>query len=52
MKVLVIMHDECERPGTLGDHLLSIGAEVHRSRLYEGHRLAIEVNDFKAVLIL
>lgn len=39
MKVLIIMHDAAEGPGTLEDYLGTAGAEMVLARLYAGDRL-------------
>jgi GMP synthase-like glutamine amidotransferase len=52
MKVLVIMHNESEGPGTLGDYLESIGANIHIARLYAGDHLPKNLRDFNAIVTM
>ena len=50
VKFIVIMHAESEGPGTLGDYLESVGANVHTVRLYSGDVLPESVSDFDAII--
>ena len=52
MKILVLMHVPSEGPGTLGDYLLSRGAQLETRRLHAGDALPADANAFAAVVTM
>lgn len=52
MKVLVILHAASEGPGTLGEHLVSAGADVRTVRLFAGEHLPAGTCGFSAVVTM
>lgn len=50
MKILVLMHVPSEGPGTLGDYLLSRGAQLETRRLHAGDPLPADASAFAAIV--
>jgi len=50
MKVIIIMHDESEGPGTIEDFLAARKAQLHFVRLYAGENLPNIQNKFDGVI--
>ena len=52
MKVIIIMHDLSEGPGTIEDYLLGKRINVHKVRLYAGDVLPQAFDDYDAVITM
>ncbi|MFH0821410.1 MAG: type 1 glutamine amidotransferase [Pseudomonadota bacterium] len=50
MKAIIIVHEETEGPGTLGDFLDAQGVDVHVARLFAGDTLPEKPSGFSAVI--
>ena len=51
-RVLIIQHVEAEGPGTLGDFLRDVQAEIQTVRLYEGDSLPSDMDSFDALVLM
>jgi len=51
-RVLIIQHVEAEGPGTLGDFLRDVQAEIQTVRLYEGDPLPSDMDSFDALVLM
>lgn len=52
MKVIIIMHDPSEGPGTLGDYLLFKKIDVHTVRLYAHDLLPQTIDEYDAIITM
>lgn len=50
LRVLIVEHAEAEGPGTFGDFLCDVGADVRTVQLFKGDRLPDDIGGFDALI--